>query len=128
MLARNNGPLARFHWSEPLERKIAVASETLCTLTLDVAPGRAGDLIRTDTYYPGWQVSPVAEEVKMQFEPPCFTRIHVPGDVTRLRFQYEPRFWRLGLCIAAGSAALIAVLLAVIVKRKKVSASSLVPI
>ncbi len=122
LLARTNGPLARFHWSPPLGRKISIVSETLCSLTLAVAPGPAGDLIRTDTYYPGWKISPPIEGTTFQFEPPCFARLHVPAEVTQLRIEYTPRFLRLGIAFAGGAAVLIAVLMATLVKRARVRA------
>jgi len=121
--ARKDGPSARFHWAAPLERKVGIVAETLCTLTLDVAPGAAGDLIRTDTYYPGWRMSPAVPGVTIRFEPPCFSRIHVPAGVTRLRFKYEPRFWRPGLFLAAGSAVLTVVLLMASARRSRIRAN-----
>jgi hypothetical protein len=113
------GPPARFHWSSPLERKVSIISETLCTVTLDIAPGPTGDLIRTDTYYPGWRVVSPARQVSLNYEPPCFTRLHIPAEVTRVRLQYEPRWWRLGIGIAAVSAVLGAAFFIADAKRRR---------
>lgn len=98
---------ARFRWADKSTRSIEIADETLNTITLRIGPGPAADLIRTDTYYPGWQVSPETPGVKMAFESPCFARLSVPPNVSRVKLFYEPRGLRLGISIAVGAAILI---------------------
>jgi hypothetical protein len=107
-LKTTESPTARFHWNSPNERKIAIESETLTTLTLAISPGTDGELIRTDTYYPGWRIETPAD-ASMQFEPPCFTRIHVPGATTRVKLKYEPRWLQPGIYVAASSLLLLGV-------------------
>jgi uncharacterized membrane protein YfhO len=79
---------------------VTVTSETLNTLRLALESGEVADLIRTDSYYPGWRAFSGAVELAVRFEPPCFSRIHIPSQATEIRFTYEPRHWRTGLWIA----------------------------
>lgn len=110
-------PSARFHWSSPNERQVAIESESLNTLTLAISPGTEGDLIRTDTFYPGWRIEAPADAT-MEFESPCFTRIHLPGPTTRLKLRYEPRWFRAGLGIAAVSLLLLGGAFVVTTRRR----------
>ena len=100
------GPAARYHWTSPNERAVSITSETLCSIELNITPGPSAELIRTDTYYPGWRAA--TPGVTLQFEPPCFARLHVPSDVTHVRLEYEPRWLRTGIYFACGGAILIA--------------------
>jgi hypothetical protein len=112
LTARTNGPPARFHWKDAAQgREVSVADESLRTLTLTFGPGGAGDLIRTDSYYPGWHPRDSSTGATVSFEPPCFSRIHVPADLTRLELVYGPRTWRWGMALAASGGVLLAFLL-----------------
>jgi hypothetical protein len=104
---RTEGPPARFHWAAASDRKVAIRNETLDTITLDFGPGAAGELIRTDTYYPGWQVAPGTPGVTMVVEPPFSARLHIPEGPCQVKLMFEPRFWRLGIMIAAASLLLL---------------------
>ena len=106
LLQITTSPSARFRWSSPNERRIAIESESLTTLTLAISPGADADLIRTDTFYPGWRIE-APTDATMEFEPPCFTRIHVPGPTTRLKLTYEPRWFRAGVGVAIFSLLLL---------------------
>jgi hypothetical protein len=94
--AGHTGP-SRFQWGSPTGRKVTVLNETLNTLSLAMESGEAADLIRTDSYYPGWRAFSGPVELEVRFEPPCFSRIHIPAQATEIRFTYEPRPWRAGL-------------------------------
>lgn len=110
---------ARFFWAQPMDRAVAITGETLNTITLEIGPGAAGELIRTDTYYPGWRIDSGPAGAQMKFESPCFARLQVPAGPARLTLRYEPRWWRTGICVALAGAVLLTVLLVVDVKRRK---------
>ena len=98
---------SRYRWAAPSDRPVSIAAETLNSITLALGPGPAGELIRTDTWYPGWRVAPETPGVTMTFEPPCFARLMVPESVRQVRLVYEPRWLRAGIWIAAAGAVLI---------------------
>jgi hypothetical protein len=104
---------ARFCWTDATSRRVTVAQETLTRLELEISPGPAGDLIRTDSYYPGWHIESPHFGATMSFEPPCFSRIHVPADVRRISLVYEPTGLRLGLWLAGGTCLTLILLMAV---------------
>lgn len=91
---------SRFQWGNTTGRQVTVTDETLNTLSLAIESGEAADLIRTDTYYPGWRAFSGPAELEVRFEPPCFSRIHITSRTTQIRFLYEPRHWRAGLWLA----------------------------
>lgn len=101
MEIRRDGPPSRYHWAQPSTRSVKIVGETLDTVTLEIGPGPAGDLIRTDTYYPGWRVAPRTPGVTLIPDPPFSARITVPASVRRLELVYEPYWWVPGLWIAA---------------------------
>jgi hypothetical protein len=112
---------SRFRWGDGSSGKIEVQDETLNRLALTLEPRDAGSLIRTDSFYPGWRAFAGAQELKVLFEPPCFSRVEVPARTTALRFVYEPRPWRLGLGLAAAGLATLAILLAAFYKRRLIA-------
>jgi hypothetical protein len=117
LMVREGGPPARFRWAGPGERSVSIIEETLNTVTLAISPGPAGELIRTDTFYPGWRVSDGRAGVSLAFEPPCFARLRVPAEVTRIRLAYEPRWWRAGISVAALAGLLLTCLLVAVFPR-----------
>src|SRR5205085_10908880 len=94
-------------------------SEALDSLNVSFDPGDAADLIRTDSYYPGWRAFSAGSELNVKFEPPCFSRIHIPVGATEVRFIYEPRHWRTGLVAAASAAVILSVWLGTAFQRRK---------
>jgi len=114
MEVRHADPLARYHWAKPSSRSVEILEETLNTITLDIGPGPAGGLIRTDTYYPGWRVAPGTPGVTLLPEPPFSAWITVPESARQIQLVYEPRWWRPGLLVAAAAAVLLGSWLAVL--------------
>jgi hypothetical protein len=108
---------SRFQWGRPTGRKVTVTDETLNTLRLALESGGAADLIRTDSYYPGWRAFSGPVELAVQFEPPCFSRLHIPAQTTEIRLTYEPRHWRAGLWIAGLASVLFSLWLAATFQR-----------
>jgi hypothetical protein len=111
---------SRFRWAAPLSRSVTLKDETLNTLTLAIEAGQAADLIRRDTFYPGWRAFAGDTELKIHFQPPCFSRVHLPDRATELRFVYQPRHWRLGLWIAVAGGLCLCMWLTVTYQRRKI--------
>jgi hypothetical protein len=103
LVRRAEGPPARFHWAGSVQRSVEIVEETLNTITLAIGPGPAAELIRTDTYYPGWRVWSESGEISFTVEPPSFMRILVPPTVSKLRLAYEPRGLRISTGVAGGA-------------------------
>ena len=109
LILQRGRPAARFRWLGPGERSVSIAEETLNTITLAIGPGPPGELIRTDTYYPGWRVDRGNADVILTFEAPCFARLRVPAEVTRVRLVYEPRYWWAGIAVATTGGLLLSI-------------------
>jgi hypothetical protein len=106
---------SRFHWSEDLRRTISLFQETNNTLVLQIGPGGTGDLVRTDTRYPGWTATWEGNDLAIDPEGPTFSRIRIPAseNPTTLKLEYHPRGMRLAAVCAAGTLlAVIALLIA----------------
>ena len=94
---------SRFQWSNDSERKVQITAETLDTITVEVEDGVAGELLRTDRYYPGWKLR--SPELETHVEQGVFLAVQVPAGRQTLVFQYRPR--RLDACLWVGGAALL---------------------
>lgn len=82
---------ARFSWIGDPPRPVAVAAESLNTVTLDIADGPAGWLLRTDTHYPGWQAKTDAgAPLAVKAEGATFSRVEVPAGAARIHLRYRP--------------------------------------
>ncbi|HEY6169528.1 MAG TPA: hypothetical protein VI454_15915 [Verrucomicrobiae bacterium] len=118
---RSAGGPARFRWVPPVVREVKVVSETLSSLTLRIGPGTAGELLRTDTYFPGWRVVDAPLGTTLQFAPPCFSRLSIPAGAAEVRLVFEPRWWRAG--ISVGAVTLVLVLLSAFMSRRRARAA-----
>jgi hypothetical protein len=103
----NHTNWSRARWGDGSPRPILATSESLNTLVLGFDSGEAADLIRTDTFYPGWRAFAGGTELPVQLEPPIFSRVRVPAGATEVRFTYQPRFWRVSLWIAGAAGLLL---------------------
>ena len=79
----------RFVWANNLPRGVAIVGETLHSIRLRIEPGAAGELVRTDTYYPGWHVASPAS-VTQRRNGDGFLAFSIPPEATDLVLQYEP--------------------------------------
>ena len=95
--------LARFQWAENGRRDIRVQTETMNTLVLTLGDGAADDLIRTDTYYPGWSASVDGRRIPIERAAPFFSRIKIPAGAQTLTLRYTPTYLHLGIILAACS-------------------------
>ena len=92
----------RLIWSGPGKRIARIVAETPGDLVAEIAPGLAGSLVRTDTFFPGWEPSVGGSKVQLCFFPPYFSAVLLPGssEPLKLHLHYSPRFLNLGLGLA----------------------------
>jgi hypothetical protein len=79
----------RFVWANRQNRDVAIAGETLNSIRLHIAAGAAGELLRTDTYYPGWRVESPAS-VTQHRNSDGFLAFSIPPAATDMVLRYEP--------------------------------------
>jgi hypothetical protein len=101
--------LARFQWAGPVNRALAIESETLNQIRLSIQAGPEADLLWTDTYYPGWSAQVGPRRLQIQPTSRFASRIRVPAGALTLRLHYEPAPLRLGLKLACAALAILAV-------------------
>ena len=94
---------SRFQWRNDSERKVQIIAETFDTITVKVEDGVAGELLRTDRYYPGWKLR--SPKLEMHVERGSFLAVQVPAGRQTLIFEYRPR--GLDASLFVGSAALL---------------------
>ena len=92
------------------QRPVAITEETMNTLTVSIGPGAADQLVRTDTFYPGWQARLNGQSVLLEHGGSPFSIINIPpSDVPSvITYTYRPSHhvittW---VAITAGLAAL----------------------
>jgi hypothetical protein len=73
-------------------RKVAIIAETTNTLTVSIEPGPADQLLRTDTFYPGWHAQLNEESVPLKHSVSPFSTIDLPASevVSILTYTYRP--------------------------------------
>jgi len=79
----------RFVWANKQNRDVVIDGETLNSIRLRIAAGAAGELVRTDTYYPGWRVDSPAS-VTSRRNSDGFLAFSIPPAATDLALRYEP--------------------------------------
>jgi len=103
-LKKNLTPgLARFQWVGPEYRRVAVVKETMNTVQLSIEEGTEADLVRTDTYYPGWTAWIGAKQLEIRHIGPSFSTIKIPPGPQTLVLRYEPTYLRVSLKLAGGA-------------------------
>lgn len=103
---RNNvhSDLSRFQWETESGRQISIIDEDLNSLSLSITPGQTGNLIRTDTFYPGWSVVfGILPTKSLQILDPCFSIVTIDASANPVeaQFIYRPRFLNVSLLLAA---------------------------
>lgn len=84
---------SRFQWATPMQRSVNVIRESLNRVTIQIAHGTAGMLVRTDRYYPGWRVSQ-PNDMPFRILGSSLLTVQVPPEETTITFTYTPRFMR----------------------------------
>lgn len=101
-----SGETCRLIWEGSPERKITILDETANRLLLELSPGWSGRVIRTDTFFPGWQLRDKKGSSPLQKLDPCFGLSNLPAHdaVTSLSYVYLPQtFWAGLFCCALGA-------------------------
>ncbi len=89
---------SRFFWEEQnLDRSIQIVEETQNTLRLKIGAGPSGQLVRTDTYFPGWTLFVNGKETALISKKPCFSVLNVPKGEASVLLVYQPRFLKWGV-------------------------------
>lgn len=91
---------SRFDWQGPTKRTFNVEDVGLSEIRLHLDPGPAGEILWTDTRYPGWQVEVDGAPAMLEVRPPNFTAFPVGKDAREVRLRYVPRCLRPGLWAA----------------------------
>ena len=73
-------------------RTVAITSETMNALTVSIEPGPADQLIRTDTFYPGWTAKLNGRVIPLKHGVPPFSTINLPASDTAsiVTYSYQP--------------------------------------
>lgn len=93
--------LARFQWISGSSRSITPRQNGLNRIEVTLGPGPAGELLWTDTWFPGWTATIAGQPIALQPQEPAFSRLAVPAGVVTIRLEYRPRFLRAGMVGAA---------------------------
>jgi hypothetical protein len=92
----------RFVWADKQDRSVTITRETLNSIQLKIAAGPPGELVRTDTYYPGWRAEKPAS-IAQRRNSDGFWTYSIPAAATDLVLRYRPSHFRTTaiICIAA---------------------------
>lgn len=92
----------RLLWHGPGKRMTKIIAETPGHLVAEIAPGAAGSLVRTDTFFPGWMALFGGSKAPTSPFPPLFSSIYIPesSETLKIYLHYSPRFLNLGMGLA----------------------------
>jgi hypothetical protein len=100
----------RFLWESNETREVSIVEETPNSIHLRIGAGPSGDLVRTDTYYPGWHAEKPPSIVQRRTAQ-GFLAFAIPAEATDLVLRYRPSHYRATAMLCIGSLALTAALL-----------------
>jgi hypothetical protein len=81
----------RFVWADEKQRDVSIVTETANSIRLRIGAGPAGELIRTDTYYPGWRVE-APSSIGQRRNADGFLSFSIPADPIELVLRYQPSY------------------------------------
>jgi hypothetical protein len=94
------GNPARFQWRSGPIRPLEIRSEGLNRIRVAFQPDRAGELLWTDSPFPGWRALLDGREFPIRFVKPCFNSIEVPAGAHELVLFYRPTYLRPGCTLS----------------------------
>src|SRR4029077_19309486 len=86
----SKGKSSRVHCDQ---RPVEITAETMNTLTVSIAPGTPDRLLRTDTFYPGWQAELNGQSIPLERDDSTpFSSINLPASAvtTIVTYSYRP--------------------------------------
>jgi len=95
----------RFVWADKPDRSVTITRETLNSIELKIAAGPPGELVRTDTYYPGWRAER-PEGIAQQRNSDGFWAFSIPAAATDLILRYRPSYFRTTAVISIAALAI----------------------
>jgi hypothetical protein len=82
-------------------------------VTIDAHATRASELVLSDTYYPGWQVTVNGRPAPIDRVDYMFRGVPVPAGTDRIVFTYEPSSFRIGWMISLAAVVVLVVTVAI---------------
>jgi hypothetical protein len=91
-------------------RPVTITAETMNTLTVSIGPGAADQLVRTDTFYPGWRAKLNEQPIPLEHGGSPFSTINLPADnaPSIVSYTYRPSHLVATTCLAI-TAGLVAI-------------------
>lgn len=108
----------RFVWADEQGRELTIVRETPNSIQLRIAAGARGELVRTDTYYPGWRVER-PEAITQRRNSEGFLAYSIPAQATELFLRYRPSHFGATILTSLISLAIIAGLLLFGIRRDR---------
>jgi len=74
------------------QRPVTITEETMNTLTISIGPGAADQLVRTDTFYPGWRAKLNEQSIPLEHGGSPFSTINLPASeaASTVTYIYQP--------------------------------------
>ena len=93
----------------PANRGLAIEKETLNEVRLSIQAGPEGQLLWTDTYYPGWSARPAPTAWRFSEPSRISRRFRIPSGSLTLVLRYQPALLRLGIKLAGAALMVMAI-------------------
>jgi hypothetical protein len=96
----SKGKSSRVHCDQ---RPVEITAETMNTLTVSIAPGTPDRLLRTDTFYPGWQAELNGQSIPLERDDSTpFSSINLPASESNsiLIYTYRPSHFILTILLS----------------------------
>jgi uncharacterized membrane protein YfhO len=90
-------------------------------VTIEAHAARASELVLSDTYYPGWQVTVNGRPAPIDRVDYMFRGVPVPAGTDRVVFTYNPSSFRIGWMVSLGATVVVvAAVIVGLVERRRV--------
>jgi hypothetical protein len=88
-------------------------------VTIEADANRSSELILSDTYYPGWNVTVNGTPASIDRVDYMFRGVHVPAGHDRVVFTYDPESFRMGWTVSLAAALVVVAALVVGLSRRR---------
>jgi hypothetical protein len=103
---------------DPANARVEIASYSPESVNVSVSNSRAGLLVLTDAYYPGWEVTIDGQPVPIRRVNHMFRGVAVPAGEHSVTFNYRPATLRSGLIVSLATLAVMLLAIALPVSRR----------